>query len=480
MTQPSPQTELNGQFQAFHQASRAEPPWPAARRRDLLKRLRGLLTTNQAKFAGAIAKDFGHRSHQETMLCEVVPALQAIDDALAHLSHWMKPERRPTPIYFWPSSSRVLYQPKGVVAVISPWNYPLLLALGPVVAAIAAGNRVIIKPSELTPFFSDLLARLINAELSDAMYVATGGSDVAQAVTALPLDHILFTGSTRVGGLVMQAAAKTLTPVTLELGGKSPAIVDDSFPIDVAAERIAHGKLINAGQTCIAPDYVLVPAEKIEAFCQSYQAAAQRFYPDIASNRDYTGIISEQHYDRLNGLIADARDGGADIREVFPSVDSAGSGNDLGAHRMLPVLMTGMSDSLQVMQEEIFGPILPVVPFDRLDDAIAYVNQRPRPLALYYFDHSRKRRSDVLQRTLSGGVTLNDTIFHVALETLPFGGIGPSGIGSYHGRDGFLTFSHARAVFQRSAWTRTELLHPPYGTLFQRLMKGMRWWLNGR
>ena len=323
------------------------------------------------------------------------------------------------------------------------------LTVGPLAAALAAGNRVIVKPSEFTPATSELLKHCLEAALgTDRVTVATGGADVAEHLCKLPFDHILFTGSTSVGRKVMAAVAQNLTPVTLELGGKSPAIVHPDYDLALAAKRIARGKLLNAGQTCIAPDYVLIPEDLAEAFACEYVTATGRLYPRITDNPDYSAIINQRHYDRLNGLVADAQAKGARIKKV----DRAGEQTDAGpgssnTRKIAPMVLTGVTDDMAIMQEEIFGPLLPIVGYRTLDDAIDYVRRRPRPLSLYYFDNDRARVKRVLDLTVSGGATVNDTIYHFAQDSLPFGGIGPSGMGAYHGREGFLTFSHAKAVF---------------------------------
>jgi len=471
---------IERRFWSMHKANRTEPPPSAAERRELLRALRGVISKHAREFSATIARDFGWRSHDETRMAEVVPALTLIRDALINLNRWMRPEARDTSILFWPARNRVTWHPKGVVLIIAPWNYPLQLTVGALAAALAAGNRVIVKPSETAPTTAGALKRILEGALGpDRVTVATGGADTAAALCALPFDHILFTGSTAVGKLVMQAAAQNLTPVTLELGGKSPAIVHADFDHAVAANRIARGKLLNAGQTCIAPDYALVQRSRVDDFARLFQEAAGRFYPRLIDNADYTSIVNQRHYDRLVGLTADARAKGARI----VAVDRAGElpAGEIGAsdvRKIAPVVVTGVTDDMTLMQEEIFGPILPVVPYDTLEEAVAYVNARPRPLALYCFDSDRARVEQVMQRTVSGGVSVNDTVLHFAQEGLPFGGIGPSGMGAYHGRDGFRTFSHGKGVFQQSRWTVTDLLVPPYAEVFRRLI-GFAVWRNG-
>lgn len=463
---------IEARFWAMHKASRMEPPPAATERKDALRALRGVIVEHASEFSETIARDFGWRSHDETRMAEVVPALTLIRDALANVDRWMRPEARNTSFMFWPAGNKVVWQPKGVVLIISPWNYPVQLTAGALAAALAAGNRVIIKPSETTPATASALKRHLEGALgSDRVTVATGGANTAAALCALPFDHILFTGSTAAGKLVMRAAAQNLTPVTLELGGKSPAIVHGEFDHALAARRIARGKLLNAGQTCIAPDYVLVQNSRVDAFVRAFQDAAAQFYPRFVDNTDYTSIVNQRHYDRLVHLVQDARTRGAGLFITDPARELAG--DEIGApaaRKIAPVVLTGVTGEMEVMQEEIFGPLLPVIGYDTLEDAIAFVNARPRPLALYYFDGSRRRVGQVMKRTVSGGVSVNDTLLHFAQEGLPFGGVGPSGMGAYHGREGFRTFSHGKGVFLQSRWNFTDLLAPPYANRFRRLI----------
>ncbi|WP_374403482.1 coniferyl aldehyde dehydrogenase [Niveibacterium sp.] len=462
-----PQTGLAAAFAAQRAAFAREPMPDAAARRANLDRLAQLLKQNQQAICEAISADFGHRSHTETRLIEIFPSLEAIRYARAKLAGWMKPSRRHTGLWFLPGRSEVRYQPLGVVGVIVPWNYPLYLAIGPLVGALAAGNRVLIKMSEFGLNFGALFARLIGEAFPpDLVSVVLGGADVAAEFSALPFDHLLFTGSTPVGRIVMAAAAKNLTPVTLELGGKSPAIVAPGFDIKTAAQRIGFGKTMNGGQTCIAPDYVLLPRGQEEAFLAAMRAFAHKLYGDAASP-DYASVAHDRHYARLQALLDEARSMGARIEPLLP--DGAISGR-----KMAPVVLLGGTPQMRVMQEEIFGPILPVIPYDSLDDAIAYVNERDRPLALYVFDDQRGRVEALLDRTASGGVTVNDCILHIAQDDMPFGGIGPSGMGRYHGPEGFKTFSQQRAVFRQAALNGSSLLHPPFGKpLADKLIKLM-------
>jgi coniferyl-aldehyde dehydrogenase len=426
-----------------------------------LDKLQAQVKKHRRAFAEAISADFGNRSAAESDLAEIMTALNGIQHAKRHLARWMKPQRRSVHWTFRPSKARVIYQPLGVIGIISPWNYPLMLSLSPICDALAAGNRVMLKPSELTPRVSALLKLLLNEAFpEDQVAVVLGGPEVAQAFSALPFDHLLFTGSTAVGRHVMRAAADHLTPVTLELGGKSPVVVCRDYPLKKAARTIAIGKYLNAGQTCIAPDYVLVPADLAESFAETFLAETRSLYPTIAGNPDYSSIVSDRHYRRLVGLIDGARAAGA---RVLQREDSAAAGE----RKLPPTVLLQTSPDMAVMQEEIFGPILPVVPYTDLDQAIQLINGGPRPLALYCFSNDHAVVDGVLNRTVSGGVTVNGTLMHVAQDDLPFGGVGPSGTGAYHGHDGFLRFSHARAVFEISRFSSLDRLAPPYGRFFK-------------
>jgi len=442
-----------------------QPPDAPARIRALDALLKALRARRE-EFVQAISEDFGGRARQETLLLEVFPLVDTIRHAMRHLPQWMRPRAAAAGWQFLPGRARVVYQPLGVVGIIGAWNYPLLLSLSPMVSALAAGNHAMLKPSELAPRTADLMAGMVS-ELFPADYVTvvTGGPETGSAFADLPFDHLLFTGSTRVGKIVMRAASEHLTPVTLELGGKSPVVVHPDFPARTAAARIMAGKLYNAGQTCIAPDYALVEAGARDEFVRLAAEAAATMYPKLVDNPDFTRIVNRQHYLRLRDLVGDATQKGAEMLEVNPARESGDEQNRV----FPPTILWNVSDRMTVMREEIFGPVLPVVTYRSLDEAIAYVNARPRPLALYYFDYSSKRVESVLARTTSGGVTVNDTILHIAQNDLPFGGVGPSGMGSYHGFDGFLTFSKKKGVFLQSRFTTLGLLRPPYRGLARRV-----------
>ena len=452
-----PDADLTALFERQRRAVTPGDGPPAATRRAALDALRAMVVDHRTAIAAAISDDFGRRSPVETDLLEIAPLLSAAAYARRRVASWMRPKRRPVDLLFQPARARVQHQPLGVVGIVSPWNYPLLLALGPLVDALAAGDRAMIKPSELTPAFSDLL-RTIVAERFDAAQVAvvTGGPDVAAAFTRLPFDHLLFTGSTAVGRKVMAAAAENLTPVTLELGGKSPAIVLPGSDLARVARSIAFGKFVNAGQTCIAPDYVLAPAADAERLAEAVLARAQAGWPDPASDPDYSGLITERHHARLVAAVEEARDSG---RRVL-TAGYAGPGR-----RMAPTVVLDPDPQSLLMREEIFGPVLPVVGYRSVDEAVAFVGGRDKPLALYVLGGTAAGREAVLARTTSGGATLNGTLLHIAQESLPFGGVGPSGMGAYHGEAGFRRFSHARAVHAVGFYNGMEGLGPPWSRL---------------
>ncbi|GAA0709298.1 coniferyl aldehyde dehydrogenase [Dokdonella soli] len=431
-----------------------------------LRALEALIRDNRDAIASAIASDFGRRPAEETDLYEAFPSLSGIRHALSHLRHWMRPRRRWAGFWFLPARTEILSQPLGVVGIIVPWNYPLYLAAGPLTDALAAGNRVLVKMSELTPRFSALFAELVETYFPGGeVAVVNGDAEVARAFAALPFDHLLFTGSTVVGREVMRAAAANLTPVTLELGGKSPAIIGPNARFEHAVERIALGKLVNAGQTCIAPDYVLLPRARVSEFVETSRAMIAKLYPQPASNPQYASIATDRHYTRLVSLRDAAVAAGA-TAHTFGDTDA-----DIAARVFAPTLLTGVDDGMAVMQQEIFGPLLPLVPYDSLDEALAYIAVHPHPLALYVFDENRATIDTVLARTQAGGVTVNDTILHIAQHNLPFGGVGASGMGAYHGEDGFRTFSRMKPVFHQARWNAVGLLNPPYRDTFRRMLK---------
>jgi len=457
----NPETDdLSALLDRQRAAWRENEPTPAQRLRDLGK-LREVLKRRFDELADAMSADFGRRSKHESLLTDGMTVLHEIDHQRRHLARWSRSRHRLADWLFWPARTEVQYRALGVVGIISPWNYPVNLALIPLVSAIAAGNHVMLKPSEHTPRTSALLRELL-AEVFPAERVSTvlGGPELAARFASLPFDHLFFTGSTEIGRKVMAAAAPNLTPVTLELGGKSPAIIAPGYPIDTAAQRIAAGKLLNAGQTCIAPDYVLVANDQREAFVAAMRAYVLRHYPDLTTTPDYTSIVHDGHYRRLHALVEEARTAGAEV--VTLPADSA---HDAGRRVFAPTLIVDPDPSLHVMQEEIFGPILPVIGYARIEEAVAFVNARPRPLAFYHFDLERRRTRGVLKAILAGGATVNDCVLHIAQSELPFGGVGPSGMGHYHGHAGFLTFSKQMPVLYQARWSSMALLRPPYAKL---------------
>ncbi|AZV37949.1 coniferyl aldehyde dehydrogenase [Komagataeibacter xylinus] len=433
----------------------AGPP-DLKQRRTGLRRLKAEILKRRTDIVRALKTDFGQRSERESAIVELIPLVQSINYMIAHLGHWMKPQRRHVSAYFQCGRAWVIRQPVGVVGIIAPWNYPVSLALVPLATAIAAGNRAMLKPSEFTPATSTVIGEIVRAVFpADQASIVTGDGEVGAAFSALPFDHILFTGSSAVGKKVAEAAARNLTPVTLELGGKSPVVIEPGFSMRRVADRVAFGKLTNAGQTCIAPDYVLVHEDDRDAFAAAYQDAVKKQHPGgYVGSPDYTAILNTHHYARLSGLIDNAAAQGAQVTRL--GSDSATD------HVLAPVLLLSVTPQMAVMQEEIFGPVLPVLTYRTLDDAIAFINARPRPLALYYFGDNRVERDRLLKRTVSGNVTLNGTLLHIAQDDLPFGGVGESGIGAYHGKEGFIALTHARGVYRQGRFNAATLLRPPF------------------
>ena len=458
-------------FDNQYAASRRDIDVPLSVRRDRLLRMKALIDDNSVALAHAVQADFGVRSVQLTEVADLLVLRSLMSHTLKCLPKWMKPVKVATPIYLQPAHAFLQRQPLGVVGVVSPWNYPVQLALGPIITALSAGNRVMLKPSELTPATSALMAELIGKTFApDEVCVVQGDGAVAAEFSSLQFDHLFFTGSTAVGRIVAKAAAANLTPTTLELGGKSPCIIDASCDMKSAALKIAHGKLLNAGQTCIAPDYVLLPKGQEAAFGHAFAQAVAQLFPTIAGNPDYAAIISPRHQERLQAMLAAAEAGGARLQ----TIDTGGVAT---AHRqMAPVIAFDVPPDAKLMHEEIFGPVLPVVPYDSVDQAINYINARPRPLALYWFGQDNAVRDTVLARTVSGGVSINDTLMHIAHENLPFGGIGESGWGSYHGEAGFLRLTMQKPVLVQSKWARGDLFYPPYGKRFDQIMGLLKRW----
>lgn len=445
-----------------------------ATRQDRLERAVQVLKKHEAKLVEAMTADFGHRSEHQSLFTDIASSIGPLRHAQKHLPKWNRPEKRkvgPFPLNLLGAKARVEYQPLGVVGVISPWNFPVNLTFTPLAGILAAGNRCMIKPSEFTPATSDAMKEAIASEFDESeIAVVTGGPQTGADFAGTAFDHLLFTGATSVAKHVMRAASENLVPVTLELGGKSPVVVGRSADMDKTTDAIMAGKMMNAGQICLAPDYVFVPSEKIPEFVASSQRAVKKMYPTLLDNPDYTSIVNERHYDRINGYVEEARSAGAEVVELNPA------GEDFRQqpnHKIPPTLILDPSDKLGVMQDEIFGPVMPVKPYDKVEETVDYINGNDRPLGLYYFGTDGAEEERVLTHTTSGGVTVNDVVMHVAQEDLPFGGVGPSGMGSYHGLDGFKAFSHAKSVFSQTKVPIAEMagLRPPYG---EKLIKAVR------
>jgi coniferyl-aldehyde dehydrogenase len=450
-----------------------EGPVSAERRIDWLDRSIDLLVTHKTQIVEAMAADFGHRSHDQSMLTDVAGSLGALKHAKQHLRSWMRPEKRkvtPAILGFLGAKAQVQFQPKGVIGVISPWNFPVNLTFTPLAGVFAAGNRVMIKPSEFTPATSELMARMFRSAYDETeVAVITGGAAVGEAFSKQPFDHLLFTGATSIAYHVMRAAAENLVPLTLELGGKSPTIIGKGANMDQAAQKIMVGKTLNAGQICLAPDYVFVPDGEQDRFVAAATSAVSSMYPTLKDNPDYTSVVNQRHFDRLQGYLTDAKAKGAKIVEINPAHEDF---SQQPYHKIPPTLILNTTDDMKVMQDEIFGPLLPVKTYAKMDDVIGYVNDHDRPLGLYYFGDDAAEKTRVLERTTSGGVTVNDVVMHVSMEDLPFGGVGPAGMGAYHGIDGFKTFSHAKAVYTQARVDVAGMagLRPPYGEKLRGLM----------
>ena len=464
MSDTPPQT-LERILESQRRAFTAARPEPLSIRRDRIKRAMSILSQHGESLAEAMNADFGSRSFEGSMMTDIVSTIGFGKYCLKNMDHWAAPDKRSVrfPLGLMGAKAEVRYEPKGVIGIMSPWNFPVNLSFGPLMQVLAAGNRAMIKPSEFTPATSDRMRELVADVFDeDEVSVITGGPDVAQAFSSLPLDHLVFTGSTATGRKVMEAAAKNLVPVTLELGGKSPTIIGKGADLTRAGERIALGKMLNAGQICLAPDYLLVPEDQEEGVVAAVQLGVHQMYPTLLDNEDYTAIISDKHFERLKGIVEDAKAKGAEAIEVNPANESFSSAN---TRKMPLTILRNVTDDMKAMQEEIFGPVLPVKTYKAIDEAVDYINDHDRPLGLYYFGSNAKEQEHVLDRTISGGVTVNDVIFHISVEDMPFGGVGPSGIGSYHGPEGFREFSHARSTYQQPKIDIAKLagLKPPYG-----------------
>jgi coniferyl-aldehyde dehydrogenase len=463
------QARLERVLAAQKRAQIAKGPPDSRLRADRLTRCVELLVTHEQEFVAALSADFGSRSPDMSRFTDVASAIGPLKSARASLDQWMKPQKRkvtPAALGLMGAKAEVRYQPKGVVGVMTPWNFPVQLAFDAIAGAFAAGNRVMLKPSEFTPATSALLAQTIDLYFDEEeLAVILGGPDVGAAFSSLPFDHLIFTGATSVGRHVMRAAAENLTPVTLELGGKSPVVISRRADVAKTAARVMMGKTMNAGQICLAPDYVLAEKETVDAFVREAKTAVAKMFPTIKDNVDYTAMINQRHYDRVRGLIEDARAQGAEIIEINPANENFSQQE----HRKIPpTLILGAHDAMKVMQEEIFGPVLPIQTVSSFAAAIDTINARPRPLAAYYFGEDDTEAETLINRTHSGGVTINDVIFHFAMDDLPFGGIGPSGMGAYHGHRGFLEFSHEKAIYRQMSGELLAIMRPPYGAAFRK------------
>ncbi len=450
--------ELRTSLAKSRRAFRSDPAPSEKTRIDRLNRLHTAIFEYKDRLIEAVDDDFGGRASAETLMIEILPILEGIRYNKKNLRKWMRKSKRHTPLMLLGAKTTVHYQPLGVVGIVVPWNFPIMLGLSPLVGVLAAGNRAMIKTSEFTPKTGALLAEMIAKHFADdEVVIVKGGVGVSTEFTKLPFDHLVFTGSTRVGRIVMHAAADNLTPVTLELGGKSPAIIHDSFPIKEAANRIAFGKGLNAGQACVAPDYILAPRAKVDEFVRAFADAFTKRYPALQDNRDYTSIITQKQRDRLLDNVRDAKEKRASVFEINPANESFEESRKLPMH-----VVTNVSDDMLVMQEEIFGPVLPVVAYDTLEEAISYVNDRDRPLALYYFDWDKGRAERVINETHSGGACINEVMTNVAVDDLPFGGVGSSGMGHYHGKEGFLSFSKAKGIVEKGRFDGNALIGAPW------------------
>ncbi|AMO70422.1 aldehyde dehydrogenase [Zhongshania aliphaticivorans] len=443
---------------------------------DRLSRAIDLIFDNRDIIVDTLTQDFGHRSSHQSLMSDIYATIECLKHSKKHVKKWMKAEKRsaPFPMNLMGAKARVEFQPKGVVGIIGTWNFPLNTVFSPLAGVLAAGNRAMIKCSEVTPKTGELLATLTAKYFSsDEIAVFNGGPDVGAQFSALPFDHIIFTGATSIARHILRAASDNLTPVTLELGGKSPVIVSESYPIQEAVERIFGGKILNVGQVCLSPDYVFVPEDQLTAFTEAASAYIATMFPTVRDNPDYSSVVNERHYQRLQSYLADAREKGADVRELNPANEDFSQ--QQGTFKIPLTLVVNPSDDMLVIQEELFGPIICIKTYRQVDDCINYVNARPRPLALYYFGKNKTEQQHILDHTVSGAVTINDVIFHVSCEDLPFGGIGPSGMGNYHGADGFKTFSHAKAIYKQSNINFQKLggMIPPYGDKADKTLKAM-------
>ena len=465
---------LNKILEKQKKAHLRDGPLSVEIRKEWIDRCIALLIKYQNEIVEAISEDFGHRSTESSLLADVAGSIGSLKSAKENIKKWVKPEKRkvtPAILGLLGAKLRVEYQPLGTVGVISPWNFPVTLTFGPLGSIFAAGNRAMIKPSEFTPKTSELMKTMFEeAFTEEEVAVFTGGPDLGEAFSSLPFDHLLFTGATSIAKHVMRAASENLVPVTLELGGKSPVIISKNTNFDMSVKRVMAGKTMNAGQICLAPDYVFVPKDKKEDFISQSKKTVSEMYPSLKDNPDYTSVINQRHYDRLQGYVEEAKEKGFEVVEINPSNEDF---SQQAHHKIPPTLIVDPDDSLSVMKEEIFGPILSVKTYEDIKDTVDYINSNDRPLGLYYFGDDKKEMQSVLENTTSGGVTINDVVFHVGQENAPFGGVGPSGTGSYHGIEGFKNFSHTKTIYTQSSFDGLfGLFRPPFGAKAKSAIKG--------
>jgi coniferyl-aldehyde dehydrogenase len=470
----TPEKEIRRLVDVQKKAHIAEGAMSAERRIALIDACIRLLIDNKEAIVDALNADFGSRSPEGSLATDIGGTLGALKYAKSNVKKWMRASKRHSmfPLGLLGASTRVEYQPLGCVGNVVPWNFPFNLAFGPMGSIFAAGNRTVIKPSEYTPHCSLLLKELVAKYFQeDEVAVVVGGPETGALFAKMPFDHLLFTGATNIAHHIMRAAAENLVPVTLELGGKSPVIVSRSADMKKTAARVMTGKTLNAGQICLAPDYVMVPREKLEDFVAEASASVTAMFPTMKDNSDYTSIVNERHYERLTGYLADAKKKGARIVEINPADEDF---SQQPHYKIPPTIVVEPTDNMKVMQEEIFGPILPVRAYDDVSEAIQYVNEHDRPLGLYYFGEDREEENKVVNRTTSGGVAVNDVITHIMQDDAPFGGVGPSGTGAYHGKEGFINFSHAKTVFRQTPFEfAAGMLRPPYGDKIRKVLDGM-------
>ena len=465
---------LNKILEKQKKAHLRDGPLSVEIRKEWIDRCIALLIKYQNEIVDAISEDFGHRSTESSLLADVAGSIGSLKSAKENIKKWVKPEKRkvtPAILGLLGAKLRVEYQPLGTVGVISPWNFPVTLTFGPLGSIFAAGNRAMIKPSEFTPKTSELMKTMFEeAFTEEEVAVFTGGPDLGEAFSSLPFDHLLFTGATSIAKHVMRAASENLVPVTLELGGKSPVIISKNTNFDMSVKRVMAGKTMNAGQICLAPDYVFIPKDKKEDFISQSKKTVSEMYPSLKDNPDYTSVINQRHYDRLQGYVEEAKEKGFEVVEINPSNEDF---SQQAHHKIPPTLIVDPDDSLSVMKEEIFGPILSVKTYEDIKDTVDYINSNDRPLGLYYFGDDKKEMQSVLENTTSGGVTINDVVFHVGQENAPFGGVGPSGTGSYHGIEGFKNFSHTKTIYTQSSFDGLfGLFRPPFGAKAKSAIKG--------